>query len=222
MDNKYREHYCPSSNISVDESTVGFKGKIVFKCYNKLKPIKWGLRIYVLADSINGYICALEPYFGSITTQNLIRPDQPFTVRIVLHLVNKLLDNSDPTGLHVFTDRFYTSYILAQELLKLNIHLTGTIQTNRVGLPDAIKKKATQDVEKYSVTALRKDNTLVLAWRDKRIVTMLSTYCDNKSEPVERFVKSSEPEVVMKPSVICMYNKFMGGVDTVTLIILLH
>lgn len=48
LDSKYRDHYCPGNNVSVDESTVGFKGKIVFKCYNKLKPIKWGLRIYVL------------------------------------------------------------------------------------------------------------------------------------------------------------------------------
>jgi hypothetical protein len=36
--------------------------------YNAQKSTKWGLRIYVIADSSNVYISGLIPYDGSTTT----------------------------------------------------------------------------------------------------------------------------------------------------------
>jgi hypothetical protein len=42
IDNKCRELHVPGRNVAIDESTVGFKGRIHFKCYNPKKPTKWG------------------------------------------------------------------------------------------------------------------------------------------------------------------------------------
>jgi hypothetical protein len=42
-DNKCKELYVPGRNVAIDESTVGFKGRIQFKFYNPKKPTKWGL-----------------------------------------------------------------------------------------------------------------------------------------------------------------------------------
>ncbi|TBU02002.1 transposase IS4, partial [Hamiltosporidium tvaerminnensis] len=126
------EHFVPSREISVDESVVGFKGKISFLTYNPNKPTKWGIRMYVMADANTGYVYSILPYYCSLTSEDLIRPDLPVSTRIVLELCNKLLDsNPGNTGYDIFTDRYYTSLPLAQELLKLNIHFTGTIQSNR-------------------------------------------------------------------------------------------
>ena len=59
------------------------------------------------------------------------------------------------------------------------------------------------------------ENILLLAWRDKRLVTILSTRIASKSEPVRRKVRGrKEDEMVEKPSVIANYTKNMGGVDT--------
>ncbi len=33
-----------------------FKGRLGFKQYMKAKPTKWGIKVFVLADSINGYV----------------------------------------------------------------------------------------------------------------------------------------------------------------------
>jgi hypothetical protein len=128
LDSKFREFYTPGENLSVDESTIGYKGRIVFKCYNPQKPTKWGLRVFVLANSKTGYIFAFEPYFGAPTTDSLDRPELPFTARIVLHLCSKILPSTDnTTGYHIFTDRFYTGVELAMELLKIGYHITGTV-----------------------------------------------------------------------------------------------
>jgi hypothetical protein len=81
-----KELYVPGTNVDTDESTVGFKGRIQFKCYNQKKPTKWGLRIFCLCDSENGYVFSHIPYYGKTTTESLIRLDLLFTSRLVIHL----------------------------------------------------------------------------------------------------------------------------------------
>jgi hypothetical protein len=60
------------------------------------------------------------------------------------------------------------------------------------------------------------ENILLLAWRDKRVVTMLSTWSTSASEPVRRKMKWSQGEqvIVHKPSVVVNYMKNMGSVET--------
>lgn len=110
----------PSRNIAVDESTVPFKGKAVIKMYNSQKPNKWGFKICVLPDR------KTQPYYVKETTDQLAWQDLPFTARIVLHLVNKVIFSANTTGCHAYTDRFYISVQLAQELQKLKVHITGS------------------------------------------------------------------------------------------------
>ncbi|UYV82822.1 hypothetical protein LAZ67_22000975 [Cordylochernes scorpioides] len=107
----------PKVFTPIDESTVGYKGKISFKTYNPQKPRKWGLRVYVAAESKLGYIYSFIPYYGKLTTNYLIRLDLPFTSRIVLSLFKNIrIKYPDLKGLHIYTDRFYTNAPLAQEL----------------------------------------------------------------------------------------------------------
>lgn len=56
INSKFSEHFIPYKSICVDESIIKFKGKIRFMTYNPAKPTKWGIRIYVLADS-NSPLC---------------------------------------------------------------------------------------------------------------------------------------------------------------------
>lgn len=231
IDKKFREFYVPTKKVSVDESTVGFKGKILFKVYNKDKPIKWGIKIFVLSEASTGYICALEPYFGKVTTDRMERQDLGVTTRIVLHLVNKLKETyGDIEGLHVFTDRWYTNLDLAKELYDMKVHLTGTIMRNRKGLPDQVRPKRKDDtngkhkketssksimkLKKGEIITYTKENKYsLLLWKDSNEVTMLSTLYDNTTKTVRRIIKKGVTENVKKPTVVCKYNKSMGGVD---------
>lgn len=93
MDSKFTEHFIPDKDIGVDESIVKSKEKIAFITYNPQKPTKWGLRIYLLPDAETGYVCSILPYFGSLTTEGLEKPELSVSSRIPLTLVKKLLDS---------------------------------------------------------------------------------------------------------------------------------
>ena len=211
LDARFREHFIPGQELSIDESVVAFKGRISFLTYNPKKPTKWGLRVYVLADSATSYVYSFCPYYGKITTDGLVEPELPFTTRIVLQLYQNLQKSiPEATGYHIFTNRFYTSPALSKHLLASKCHLTGTVMPNRKDVPQELKKPKLKRGDKL---AYRQGNLLHLAWMDKRVVTMLSTWSTSASEAVHRRTKSNQVEVVHKPSVVVNYNKHMGGVD---------
>ncbi|XP_076167209.1 uncharacterized protein LOC143146631 [Ptiloglossa arizonensis] len=152
-----------------------------------------------MADSNTGYICGILPYYGSLTTEKLIRPDLPISTRIPLHLYTMLLEKVPGSqGRHMFTDRYYTSAILAEELLKLKCHLSGTILTNRKHLPNQIKKPK---FGRKSTVAFRKGNTLVLSWKDKRVVTCSTNWNNAGMTSVKRMLRGGVENTVKKPNV---------------------
>jgi hypothetical protein len=57
----------PGKNMAIDESTVGFKCKLIFDTYNKKKTIKWGIRLLVLADSHTDYVDSIIPNYEKLT-----------------------------------------------------------------------------------------------------------------------------------------------------------
>ncbi|XP_017796993.1 PREDICTED: piggyBac transposable element-derived protein 4-like [Habropoda laboriosa] len=218
INSKFLYYFIPGEQICVDESTIKFKGRVSFITYNPKKPTKWGIRVYTLAYSNTGYICDILPYYGCLTTEQLVRPDLPVSMRIPIHFYKMLLDKiPGAQGHHMFTDRYYTSYILAQELAKLKCHFTGTILTNRKELPNKIKKPK---FFKKSTEAFRRGNTLLLAWKDKRTVTCLITRDNAGMTTVKRIVRSGVEVNIKKPNIILILTP--TSPHDVTLSIMTH
>ena len=48
----------------MDESIIPFKGRISFIQYLPNKPHKWGMKVYVLTDSLSGYTYSWRLYTG--------------------------------------------------------------------------------------------------------------------------------------------------------------
>uniref|UniRef100_A0A1B0BSG8 PiggyBac transposable element-derived protein domain-containing protein n=1 Tax=Glossina palpalis gambiensis TaxID=67801 RepID=A0A1B0BSG8_9MUSC len=98
---------------------VQFKGRVVaFIVYNPNKPTKWGIKIFVVADS------------ETASNKNSVTSFSK----------NNRLNTYTAEGCHLYTDRYYTSLPLAKELMQMKCHLTGTIQINRKGVPATINK----------------------------------------------------------------------------------
>ena len=54
------ELYTPHPQISVDESMIGTKSRLSFIQYMPKKPVKWGIKNWVCADSVTGYILMFD------------------------------------------------------------------------------------------------------------------------------------------------------------------
>ena len=57
---KFRNYYRPTKHLSLDEGMIPCKNRLSIKQYIKDKPVKWGLKSFLLTDSNNGYIVNAE------------------------------------------------------------------------------------------------------------------------------------------------------------------
>ena len=115
----FQAAYTPSQQVAIDESVISFRGPVNFRQYLKGKPNPWGIKAFVLAGSKTGYLHRVCVYYGRET--ELIREDLPHTTRVVLTLVEGLHNK----GYDLYVDRFYNSPLLATELEKVGITVTG-------------------------------------------------------------------------------------------------
>ena len=64
VNSKCRTLYQPHRDVAVDEAMLKFQGRSSLKQYFPLKPVKRGLKVWVLADSTNGYFWNMQVYTG--------------------------------------------------------------------------------------------------------------------------------------------------------------
>ena len=159
--------FTPGQQISIDESVITFKSRVSFRQYLKGKPNPWDIKAFVLADSNTGYLNRLRIYYGK--EMQLIDSSLPHTAKVIMTLVEPLNNK----GYNLYVDRFYNSPLLATELSKVGITVTGTVMSNRKGLPKDVICKRKEP--RGSVRAARSDDMTVLSWTGKRKVLMLST-----------------------------------------------
>ena len=62
----FQKSYNLRRKIAVDEPMIGYKGRLSFIQYLPNKPTKWGMKAFVLADSVTAYTWAWKLYTGMI------------------------------------------------------------------------------------------------------------------------------------------------------------
>lgn len=67
----FKAAYTLGRELSVDEAMIGFKGRLWFLQYLPKKPTKWGMKAFVLADSVTGYTYNWKLYTGIIILYKL-------------------------------------------------------------------------------------------------------------------------------------------------------
>lgn len=107
--------------------------------YMKNKPTKYGIKLFVLADSCNGYTVAFNVYTG----RSHFSTGQGLSFDSVMSLIDTTFLGS---GYHLYCDNFYTSPKLFKELLLLKVRACGTYWDNRKETPstkvNAMTKKS--------------------------------------------------------------------------------
>ena len=200
----FKSTYTPTQNLTIDEGMLAFKGRLSFKCYLPNKPIKYGIKLYILAESDTGYVSNFKIYSGAGNTTS--------------EMVYDLMKDYRNKNYHLYMDNFYNSVNLSEKPLKDNIYTCGTLRIVR-GAPKYFQASLKQ-LKKGDVTFCRKGDVFVIVWKDKKIVSMVTTNNNASTEFVTKKVKSKkkgntvyEKQIVRKPRAIIDYNKNMKGVD---------
>ena len=63
---KFKSVYLPHKEVAIDEAMIKFTGRSSLKQYMPMKPIKRGIKVWVLGDSSNGYFCNFQVYTGKV------------------------------------------------------------------------------------------------------------------------------------------------------------
>lgn len=208
---KSMKYFQPYEHISIDERMVPNKGRYSFRQYIKDKPTKWGMKLWVLADSLTGYTYNFDIYLGrGEVSRNGLAYD----------VVTKLCSPLYGQGYKLYVDNFYSSVNLFKDLIQKSIYACGTVILNRKGIPQGLKDiKQFSKEQRGKMRWVRDGELLFLQWKDNKVVTFISSmhrhrsnqvaYCNRRAKINNEFRKL----LVRQPQLVKDYNKYMGGVD---------
>ncbi|RUA04709.1 MAG: hypothetical protein DSY43_05900, partial [Gammaproteobacteria bacterium] len=201
---KLKLNYNPTKNISVDEGMIPYRGRISFRQYMPAKPTKYGIKVWMAADSSNGFVLDFNFYLGKEAGPALIHG---LGYRVVTKLIQPFMNRNH----HIFFDNYFTSTRLMEHLESQQTFACGTVRINRKGIPPCAKQK----LKPGEKVMQQKGNLVFTKWHDKRDVCLLSTNISplEGDVMVQRQGKNGERIQIAKPAVVSLYNSHMGGVD---------
>lgn len=109
-----QEVHQPSKNLSLDESMVLWRGRLIFRQYIKNKRHMYGIKLYMLTE-YQGFVRQIMIYSDQGTG---VLPGVNHTE----YVVDKLMNNYFDKGYSLFMDNYYNSVQLTHKLLK-NKHI---------------------------------------------------------------------------------------------------
>ena len=81
-----KELYVPQKYVAIDKPMVKSRHRSGFRQFIKDKPTKWGIKLWVLADSSNGYTVDFNIYIGRASLGPLLWEGIPsFCGQFLLH-----------------------------------------------------------------------------------------------------------------------------------------
>ena len=130
----------PGKELSLDESTCTFKGKVHFKPYNPKKPKRFHTKLFMVSESSTSYICGFKVYTGDASGQSWGNAQELQDASKSSCTVLGLLDSIQllDMGHHVYFDNYYNSPDLFDLLHKIKTHACDTVRKNGKSLPIAV------------------------------------------------------------------------------------
>jgi len=168
---KSQENYKPHQEMSLDEGMIPAKNRLGIKQYIASKPVKWGIKSFLLCESKTGYVFNLEIYAGK--TRGTFIPELGATGSVVACLASCV----EGQNYCLYMDRFYNSPTLSRYLVDKKIHSCGTIQTNRKGFPKGVIKK-NKDMKRGDFDFLTLDGLSVIVWCDRKPLYFITSFHD--------------------------------------------
>ena len=186
----------PGTGCTVDEPLHGFRGLCSFKQYIPNKPSKYGIKLYVQADSKTFYLVSYKIYTGAGTHATGL----PVPTQAVLDLVPSV----SGTSRNITTDIYYTSIPLTMGPKSRKLNLVGTKKKNKAYIPPSFLAKADEGTVQYAFDHSNNFTMLFVAPKKTKRVVFLSTMHSEKRKN----------EGTGKEKINVFYNQEKVGVDS--------
>ena len=165
--------------VIIDEMMIQYKSKYCgIRQYMPKKPTKWGIKVRCLTDSEARYVWTFEVYCGSKKGVPGIKGSKRDKAMQGVNVIHRLLHGLENKGHIVVMDKFFSSVPLFMDLLDEGTYATGTVRTNRIGLPTALAKKSlyTKCTQGHLDWRMHKSKQLsIIVWVNKKPVLVMST-----------------------------------------------
>ncbi|OWZ07309.1 LOW QUALITY PROTEIN: hypothetical protein PHMEG_00020312 [Phytophthora megakarya] len=221
MQQRFLAGWTPSSSFSFDEGVMpSTYMRNTTRIFMPDKPHRYGTKIFMMCDSRSAYCHIFELYAGKRAGGDgaTASVDNKTGAAAVIRNLKIVLDgvNGRPPWHVIVIDRFYSSVVLAVELLRLNVYVIGTVMTNLLGFNKAVKesrKTRPANIPRGSFTFSRSvsvPSLIAFHWWDRKPVHYLGNMA---SATIGRKVKQIGDITVAFPAVVSDYQRGMGGVD---------
>ena len=217
-----------SESLSMDEQVIPYTGKCGPRYYIKNKPNPWGFKVWTLADSF-GIVHDFE-FCVAPTPRVEGFPDLGSCANTVLQLstlVPRFRNHK------LFVDNYFSNIPLYMEMEKLGIQMVGTVRIDRcpgfknVCISDKDLRALGKSAFKEYEAKLDERVVRICRWFDNNLVTFIYTLGSAQPETeVLRWARSdpsnNKKVAVKAPNVVTLYNRSMGGVDKIDMLIALY
>lgn len=220
LKNNFMSHWNCNQAIDVDEQGIPAKCYHTAIQYNGDKPYKWFFKVYSLNDGGTSYMHNFYLFRGKDVSR--VADGVSASAYPVVSLTrHACYENRN----HIlYSDNYFQSISLCNELMNRGIHCVGTLRINRI--PKTLVSKdwyyksstAKNPIERGACKTMKLNDSLyITTWFDKRPVNMISTFSSSK-DLVSRWYKDkrtkrSDEISIFRPLIVGFYNSAMGGTD---------
>ena len=168
-----------------------YTGRLSLRQYILNKPTKLGIKVFLIADSITGYVWNWYVYSGAVVGRR---------ANGVHNLIVDLTQDLHNRGHRLYYDSFFTFVPTVRYLATKGIASAGMLRKNRRLIPDDVKQ-APDTLQRGETHFMRVNSLLCFVYRDKRDIRFLTNCHGNQ------IGENGRPEALIS------YNIFARGVD---------
>ena len=219
-----KKNYIPPRDVTIDEVMIAFRGRFGFRQYMPAKPTKYGIKVWQLSVSENGYCSNFSIYLGKPLQG---KKEADLGKKVVLDMVRNLGGKYN----HLYFDNYFNSVGLLEEWLEKTLYGCGTMRSNRSSLPAELRPKTKNNAQKNlrktikeelkesgDSVVFQKGAVTALAWLEKPkrkpvLIAATNSLPDCAADSVQRKQKNGELAEVPCPRPVKDYNGKMNGVD---------
>ena len=128
------------------------------------------------------------------------------THQMALHMCcHKLYQSIAGHNHHVYCDNYFTSIPMLKQLLQMKIYASGTVRSNKKGLPAEVKKPPPMLKGQHRSFQEPNSNLVPKVWHDNRPVRVLSTNSrPDITIPIERHCRNVTIAVDQPENCLCV------------------